>query len=32
MSDKNLKRYVADIDKGQQVWDFTAECEGMCGV
>jgi hypothetical protein len=21
-----------DIDKGQQVWDFTAECEGMCGV
>ena len=21
-----------DIDKGQQVWDFMAECEGMCGV
>lgn len=21
-----------DIDKGQQVWDFQAECEGMCGV
>ena len=21
-----------DEDKGQQVWDFTAECEGMCGV
>jgi hypothetical protein len=21
-----------DEDKGQQVWDFQAECEGMCGV
>lgn len=21
-----------DEDKGQQVWDFTAECEGMCGL
>jgi len=21
-----------DEDKGQQVWDFMAECEGMCGV
>ena len=21
-----------DEDKGQQVWDFNAECEGMCGV
>jgi hypothetical protein len=21
-----------DVDKGQQVWDFQAECEGMCGV
>jgi len=21
-----------DEDKGQQVWDFKAECEGMCGV
>ena len=21
-----------DEDKGQQVWDFKAECEGMCGL
>ena len=21
-----------DEDKGQQVWDFNAECEGMCGI
>ena len=21
-----------DEDKGQQVWDFQSECEGMCGV
>jgi len=21
-----------DIDKGQAVWDFMSECEGMCGV
>jgi len=21
-----------DEDKGQQVWDFNAECEGICGV
>ena len=21
-----------DEDKGQQTWDFNAECEGMCGV
>jgi hypothetical protein len=21
-----------DEDKGQQVWDFQAECEGMCGI
>lgn len=21
-----------DEDRGQQVWDFQAECEGMCGV
>ena len=21
-----------DTDKGQQVWDFMSECEGMCGV
>lgn len=21
-----------DEDKGQQVWDFNAECEGMCGL
>lgn len=24
--------FDSDIDKGQQVWDFQAECEGMCGV
>ena len=22
----------SDEDKGQQVWDFKAECEGMCGL
>ena len=21
-----------DIDKGQEVWDFSAECEGLCGT
>jgi len=21
-----------DEDRGQQTWDFQAECEGMCGV
>jgi len=24
--------FDSDEDKGQQVWDFQAECEGMCGV
>jgi len=24
--------FDSDEDKGQQVWDFTAECEGMCGI
>ena len=24
--------FDSDEDKGQQSWDFTAECEGMCGV
>lgn len=24
--------FDTDEDKGQQVWDFQAECEGMCGV
>lgn len=24
--------FANDEDKGQQVWDFQAECEGMCGV
>jgi len=24
--------FDSDEDKGQQVWDFQAECEGMCGI
>ena len=24
--------FSTDIDRGQQTWDFSAECEGMCGV
>jgi len=24
--------FSTDIDRGQQTWDFKAECEGMCGV
>jgi len=24
--------FDSDEDKGQQVWDFKSECEGMCGV
>jgi len=24
--------FDSDEDKGQQVWDFNAECEGMCGL
>tara|TARA_R100000426_G_C4742844_1_gene80276 strand:+ start:91 stop:387 length:297 start_codon:yes stop_codon:yes gene_type:complete len=24
--------FDSDEDKGQQVWDFKAECEGMCGL
>lgn len=24
--------FDSDEDKGQQTWDFMAECEGMCGV
>jgi hypothetical protein len=24
--------FDTDEDKGQQVWDFKAECEGMCGL
>ena len=24
--------FDSDEDKGQQVWDFQVECEGMCGV
>lgn len=24
--------FDSDEDKGQQVWDFSAECEGMCGL
>jgi hypothetical protein len=24
--------FDSDEQKGQQVWDFQAECEGMCGV
>ena len=24
--------FDSDEDKGQQTWDFKAECEGMCGV
>jgi hypothetical protein len=24
--------FSSDEDNGQQVWDFQAECEGMCGV
>lgn len=24
--------FDSDEDKGQQVWDFTDECEGMCGL
>jgi 3'-phosphoadenosine 5'-phosphosulfate sulfotransferase (PAPS reductase)/FAD synthetase len=24
--------FDSDTDKGQQEWDFTSECEGMCGL
>lgn len=24
--------FDSDTDKGQQEWDFTSECEGMCGI
>jgi len=24
--------FDSDEDKGQQVWDFQVECEGMCGI
>ena len=24
--------FDSDEDKGQQVWDFKSECEGMCGI
>ena len=24
--------FDSDEDKGQQTWDFQAECEGMCGI
>jgi len=24
--------FDSDVDKGQTEWDFTSECEGMCGI
>ena len=24
--------FDSDEQQGQQVWDFNAECEGMCGI